>query len=192
MLLLTHMILAIPFFSLFCRLLLLHPTNPESPVLWMTLHVIFTYLWSLALFRNASKLTASITLAQWYFSRHEPEPEYATSIELVQAAFSRAKGPQAGTIVVSSLLLTLTEMSSFVLVRARKALRKARGTHSILASFECIAPAVIFLCGVVENISGYAIIWCGITGTGFWPASRRVSSLIRSNGMGRTADCECP
>lgn len=188
-LLLAHLILAIPFFSLFCRLLLLHPTNPESPVLWMALHVLLTYLWSLALFRNASKLTTAIALSQWYFNRHEPESPYATSIELVQSAFARARGPQAGTIVLSSLILTLTELSSFTLIRLRNALRKARGTQSLLASFECIAPAIVFLCGVVENISGYAVIWCALTGTGFWSASRRVSGLIRANGMGRTADC---
>lgn len=190
-LLLAHLVLAIPFFSLFCRLLLLHPTNPQSPVLWMSLHVFFTYLWTLAIVRNASKLTASVALSHWYFSRHEPEPEYATSIELVQAAFARARGPQAGTVVVSSLLLTTTEMTAFVLVRVRKALRQARGTQGLLASFECVAPAVIYLCGVVEHISSYSVIWCGITGSGFWPASRRASGLIRSNGMGRTADCEC-
>lgn len=191
-LLLAHLVLTIPFFSLFCRLLLLHPTNPNSPVTWMSVHVLLTYLWALALFRNAAKLTASIALSDWYFSRHEPDrPHGATSVDLVRSAFDRARGPQAGTVALSSLILTLTEVSAFALVRMREALRKARGTGSLLASFECVAPAIVFLCGVAENISGYAIIWCGITGVGFWASSRRVTGLIRSNGMGRTADCKC-
>lgn len=189
-LLLAHLIVTLPFFSLFLRLLLLHPTNPDSPVLVMAIFTLSIYLWTLSIFRNASKLTTSITLSYWYMNRHEPSPRHSAA-DLVRISFDKARGPQSGTVVLASLILTITDILSFVLIRVRRWLNRSNGLlPPSLSFFYIFAPLVIFLNGIVENISSYSLIYAGMTGSSFWESAWRVTDLVRSNGMSRTADCE--
>lgn len=141
--------------------------------------------------RGLLRLTISRTISHWFFSRHEPEPEYATSSALVMAAFDAARGPQLGTVAFASLLTTVADLLAFVLIRLRRWTRPANGLLPTWAA--CLyltAPIVALLASFVENISQYALIWSGITGESFWSSTRRVTSLVRGNGMLRTADCK--
>lgn len=189
--LLGHLVLTIPFFSLFSRLLLLHPTNSTSHTLLLTFHVLFTYLWSISIFRGLLKLTIAKTISHWFFSRHEPEPAYPTSTALVMASFDAARGPQLGTVAFSSLLVTVADLLAFILLRLKRWTRPANGLlPNWAACLYLTAPLVALLASFVENISGYALIYSGIKGESFWHSSKKVIGLVRGNGMLKTADCE--
>jgi hypothetical protein len=190
-LLLAHLIATLPFFSLFVRLLTCHPTNPDSPALLMAIFTFLFYLWTLSILRNLSKLTSSITLSFWYMNRHEPNPVHSPT-DLVKISFEKARGPQSGTVVLAALILTATDVASFAFLRLKRWLNRSNGLlPPALAFLYALSPLVVFLNGVVENISGYSLIYAGLTGSGFWESAWRVSDLVRGNGMSRTADCAC-
>lgn len=107
------------------------------------------------------------------------------------ASFDAARGPQLGTVAFSSLLVTVADLAAFIMIRLKRWTRPANGLlPNWAACLYLTAPLVALLASFVENISSYALIWSGITGEGFWQSTRRVTGLVRGNGMSKTADCE--
>ncbi|PWN18319.1 hypothetical protein BCV69DRAFT_314839 [Microstroma glucosiphilum] len=110
-----------------------------------------------------------------------------TSANLVRSSFLRATGPSLGTILLSSLLLSLSTLL-LILSSLSRLLASLLSSPSIPLPtiFHPLAHLAYLLSGVgnvLGEMSEYTLIYSGITGRGFWKSTRRCGRLVARRGV---------
>ncbi|KAG9039644.1 hypothetical protein FRB95_009225 [Tulasnella sp. JGI-2019a] len=191
-LLLGGLIASLPFLSLILRLTLIGYYSPSHGhqewhlrgyAGWLAVLVTGVWVWSWSVIRGALRVSVSGVIGNWYFNRLESLQSRPDPLAATHAAFARAHGASLGSICVATLVLTVTQLSIFVLRTLRR-----MSTPPQLSFLAPLHPLelILGLIGIFESLSSHTLTYIGLTGEGFWPGSRRAKELLSSGGkMGR-------
>ncbi|GAA6030565.1 hypothetical protein JCM8097_006211 [Rhodosporidiobolus ruineniae] len=169
--------LSLPFLYLLSVLLSLSPTHPTLASFGAAF-VTLVYLWTLAIGRGIVHATVGGCVGTWYFEREGEE--YQGAVEVTKASFARATGPSLGTVISFSFLLSLLSTVSLTLSALSRGLRSQR-LPSLFKPLTPLAPAFGALAGYAAFFNSYALSYAGMTGEGWWVASKEVAGLLRAN-----------
>lgn len=53
-----------------------------------------------------------------------------------------------------------------------------------------LTPVFGMVASILDQLNGYALVYVGITGDGFWPSARRAVSLASRRNSGKLLDCK--
>ena len=67
---------------------------------------------------------------------------------------------------------------------------KVMGFSGPLKFLSGLAPVLTVIAGVLDQLNGYALVYVGITGDGFWVSARRAVGLAGKRKGGRLLDCK--
>lgn len=103
----------------------------------------------------------------------------------------RATGTSLGSICLGSGIVAVVR----VIGRSAAELKRVTSPKSKilptpLAFLTRLAPVFGVIAGVLDQMNGYALVYVGITGEGFWPSARRAVSLAGKRKGGRLLDCK--
>ncbi|RDB22997.1 hypothetical protein Hypma_009712, partial [Hypsizygus marmoreus] len=188
--LLVTLLLSIPFLTLIFRLLLIGYASPPfkgSPALewhlygwagWAVAASAGVWLWTWGVARGILRMTCASVIGAWYFADPDAPVPPPTSTHTIHAALTRSTGPSLGTVVLSALILTLIRILTLLtLVLQRLPMYIPARAFFIVSGTRM---AVGYLEGVTTALSGYALVYAGITGDPFMPSARRSRVLTAS------------
>lgn len=137
------------------------------------------WIWSWGVVRGILKVTVSGVVGNWYFTQGQTEESQRTSMEATQAAFTRASGPSLGSICVSTLALTFTSTSIFILRTIRRL--------TTPAALQFLAPLhplelVSSLIAIMDSLGSYTLVHIGLTGDRFWTSGKKSRELVHYKG----------
>lgn len=201
-LLLVALIASIPFLSLILRLTLIgyYTSEPGTAAWhisgyagWLAFLATVIWVWSWGVVRGVLKVAVSGVVGDWYFNNLEPEPARPTTYEVTHAAFSRASGPSLGSICVSTLVLTFTQVTIFIL----RSLRRISTPPQLyfLASLHPL-ELIAGLIAILDSLGSYTLTYIGLTGEKFWVSAKQSRELVSNSGKGsrskgsRAGDCK--
>ncbi|KAG8930866.1 hypothetical protein FRC02_003559 [Tulasnella sp. 418] len=185
-LLLVAFIASIPFLSLILRLTLIgYYSSDKSYHIagyagWLALLATIIWIWSWGIVRGVLKVSVSGVVGSWYFRNTESEFS-RPAIEITERAFTRASGPSLGSICVSTLVLTFTQVSIFIL----RSLQRI-STPPQLMFLSSLHPLGVLagLIAVLETLGSYTLTYIGLTGDKFWESAKQSRALASSGGRG--------
>ncbi|KJA24217.1 hypothetical protein HYPSUDRAFT_200725 [Hypholoma sublateritium FD-334 SS-4] len=205
-LLLALLLASLPFLTAALRLLLIGYASGGATAGWEwhvrayahwgVAGVLGVWLWSWAVARGALRMAAASVVGAWYYSDPSLPPPPPMSTHTLHAALTRTAGPSLGTLCLSALLLTALRLLALLLLLlthlppALTALALPLSTYGAPALGAALAGAVArwVAPGVgaagryVERwkgrVSRYVLVYCGVTGVGFWEGAGRAGALV--------------
>lgn len=127
---------------------------------------------------------------------HSPSlpPPPPNSTHSIHAALTRASGPSLGTLCISALLLTLLRFLTLLLLALDRLpsllLAAPLASYGAPAAGAALAGGVArwvvpgvgwihrWVDGWKARVSRYVLVYCGMTGTGFWEGAGRSGALV--------------
>ncbi|TPX55986.1 hypothetical protein PhCBS80983_g04890 [Powellomyces hirtus] len=138
---------------------------------WAVTFFVLMYFWTSAIFKNVEKVTIAGVVGEWYFQR----PEDSVSADRTWKYFVAAATTSFGSICLGSLILGVIQTLQF----ASRAARRVSGTHTPLHRLltSCLD------CGghLADNVTSYALVYVGLTGSSFTRASYSTTRVFRRN-----------
>ncbi|KAJ3004889.1 hypothetical protein HKX48_000994 [Thoreauomyces humboldtii] len=138
---------------------------------WAVSFFVLMYFWTSAIFKNVEKVTVAGVVGEWYFQR----PDTSLSADRTWKNFMAAVTTSFGSICLGSLILSIIQTFQF----ASRMARRATGTHSPLHRLltACLD------CGgrLADNVTSYALVYAGLTGSSFASASYATTRVFRRN-----------
>ncbi|EPQ30120.1 uncharacterized protein PFL1_02237 [Pseudozyma flocculosa PF-1] len=110
----------------------------------------------------------------------EPDPT-----EIVRASFARATGPALGSICLAALILSIVRTLTVIAETARRA-SEATAQRRTPKLLQPLTHVVAFLAGLgtlVQGFSNLTLVYVGITGEGFWAATKKSVQTVGRRGM---------
>lgn len=106
---------------------------------------------------------------------------------------ARATGPSLGTVIAASFFVALFSTLA-TLLRSLRRLLTSSHLPSILRPFlvTWLAPLLASLASYAAFFNSYSLSYAGMTGEGFWTASRETAELFRVNRARNIRDSESP
>ncbi|KAF8163711.1 hypothetical protein B0H34DRAFT_781331 [Crassisporium funariophilum] len=208
LLLLLMLLLSIPFVTLIFRLLLIGYATPGAGgggwewhvrrwADWAIVATVGVWLWTWGVARGVMRVSCAGVVGAWYFADQTLPPPPPNSTHTIHAALHRALTSSLGSITLSALALTLTHLLSlalFLLTRLPALLLKV--PYAPVAAVVVpvyVVPGVGWVVGVVQGWlcglggtggmggmggSGMGLVYCGLTGDGFWEGAGRARVLL--------------
>ncbi|TKA50643.1 hypothetical protein B0A53_06371 [Rhodotorula sp. CCFEE 5036] len=172
-------ILTLPFLSLIATLLSYSPSSPKIAS-WGTAWTVLVYWWTLAIARGLSHAVVGGCIGTWYFEREDDE--YQGPAEVTRASIARATGPSLGTVIAASFFVAIFSTLATLLHSLRRLLESSR-LPSLCRPFlvTWLAPLLASLASYAAFFNAYSLSYAGMTGEGFWTASRETAELFRAN-----------
>lgn len=203
--LLTTLLLSIPFLTLIFRLLLKgHPVKESSAwewhvyswANWAIIGAIAIWLWSWGVARGILRMTCASVIGAWYFAEYVHFPpaftsQYSplafspdallpspTSTHIIHSAVMRSTGTSLGTIALSALILTIIRLLTLLtlLLHRLPVYIPARAFFLVTG----VRMVVGYLETITTALSKYALVYSGLTGDPFMNSARRAQALTRA------------
>ncbi|KDQ50222.1 hypothetical protein JAAARDRAFT_142283 [Jaapia argillacea MUCL 33604] len=183
--LLTSLLASLPFLTLIFRLLLIgyvrqKPEGWEWHVMawadWAIVGTVGVWLWSWGVARGLLRVTTAGVIGAWYYSDPALPPPPPTSTHTIHAALTRSTQPSLGSITLSALILTsirlLVLLSTFLRIIPHYLPVQLRPVAMVCGL------AATYLESATGTLSGYALVYVGLTGDRFWVGARRSRVLV--------------
>ncbi|PPQ89444.1 hypothetical protein CVT25_012823 [Psilocybe cyanescens] len=205
-LLIGMLILSIPFMTMVFRLLLIGYTTSGAGksgmewhvrawANWAIVGVLGVWFWSWAVARGVLRTTCASVVGAWYFADPTLPPPPPTSTHTMHAALTRSTGPSLGSIILASLILTcirILTLTTLLLQRLPPLLLRIPWVPLAMPVAMYVVPGVrglsAWLEARTERVSGYALVYVGLTGVGFWEGAGRGRGLVGSGRERVVAD----
>jgi lipoprotein signal peptidase len=184
--LLSMLIISIPFVTLIFRLLLIgHFETVQGGVEWHVqawadwaiVATVGVWLWTWGVARGVLRVTCAGVIGAWYFADTSIPSPLPLDTHIIHSSFHRSSHMSLGTSAVSALILT-----SLRLVAASCTLLRALPFY---VPFHPVAWACSYLLVYLEawvagpGLGGGqgALVYAGLSGDGFWRSRGRISAL---------------
>ena len=120
--------------------------------------------------------------AHTYGAGHGSHPE---PTEIVRASFARATGPALGSICLAALVLSMVRVLTLIAESARRVSNATaeRRTPRLLQPLTHVVALLAGLTGMLQGLSNLALVYVGITGDGFWAATKKSAQLATKRGV---------
>ncbi|KAN0060740.1 hypothetical protein ACQY0O_007398 [Thecaphora frezii] len=104
--------------------------------------------------------------------------------EIVRASFARATGPALGSICLAALILSIVRTLTLIAEAARRASNAAaeRRTPKLLQPLFHVVALLAGLGHMMQGFSNLTLVYVGITGEGFWPATKKSAQMVGRRG----------
>lgn len=104
---------------------------------------------------------------------------------------ARATGPSLGTVIAASFFVAIFSTLATLLHSLRRLVQSSH-LPSILRPFlvTWLAPLLASLASYAAFFNAYSLSYAGMTGEGFWTASRETAELFRANRARNIRDSE--
>ena len=142
----------------------------STPQKLVIIFMVFSFYWTMQIFRNTLHVTVSGTISAYYFLYGTAAMPANPSLEAAKRAFTSSFGPIAFGSLIVAIIQTI-----------RYLLRSAARDGSIVAAIaDCFLSCIE---GLVQYFNSYAYIQVAIYGKSFMRAAKDTWSLLISTGF---------
>ncbi|KAJ3181598.1 hypothetical protein HDU85_003540 [Gaertneriomyces sp. JEL0708] len=144
---------------------------------WLAFFFLGMYFWTDSVIRNIEKTVVAGVVGEWYFRTHEIPQDIKE--DRTTKNLKAALTTNFGSVCFASLILGTVKAMQHVTSLIKRATRRDSSNPSQLHRF--LTSCTDCWGHLAENVTTYALVHVGLTGSSFWKSSYITTRIFRRN-----------